>query len=308
MMKFSIQRCCSTPVFLKQYETSTDAILRQFGVEVIDIKETGCCGYPLKNINDKAFVLSSARNLALAEKERLNIITFCNCCYGSLRHVDHLLKTDTVLAAEINAKLKKEKLNWQGRGEIKHLLDVLYEDIGLEAIRGQLAKTFKGLDIATHYGCHLLRPLNVAEFDDPFSPSKFDRLVELTGAVSIPWRGKLECCGSPLWGVNDDLSAGITHKKVTSAEQAGADFLCTACPYCQLQFDRVRRMTGSRPDKPAGPPSVLYTQLLGLCLGIEEGSLGIEKNEMNCSGLLKFLIHNEHNRRVPQSVSGQNPP
>jgi heterodisulfide reductase subunit B len=307
-MKFAIQRCCSTPVFLKQYETSTDAILRQFGVEVIDIKETGCCGYPLKNINVNAFVLSSARNLALAEKERLDMITFCNCCYGSLRHVDHLLKTDTVLAAEINAKLKKEKLNWQGRGEIKHLLDVLYEDIGIETIRGQLVKTFKGLDIATHYGCHLLRPSSVAGFDDPFSPSKFDRLIELTGAVSIPWRSKLECCGSPLWGVNDDLSAGITHKKVTSAEQAGADFLCTACPFCQLQFDRVRRMTGSRPGKPVGPPSVLYTQLLGLCLGIEEDRLGLEKNEINCRELLKFLTHGVHNRRAHQSISRQIPP
>jgi len=303
MKTFAIQRCCSTPVFLKQYETSTDAVLRQFGVDVIDIRETGCCGYPLKNINVKAFVLSSARNLALAEKKRLDMITFCNCCYGSLKHVDHLLKTDTVLASEINTKLKKEKLTWQGRVAIRHLLDVLYEDIGLETIRGQLVNTFKNLNIATHYGCHLLRPLNVVGFDNPFSPSKFDRLIELTGAVSIPWSSKLECCGSPLWGVNDALSAGITRKKVKSAVRAGADFLCTACPYCQLQFDRVRRMTGPRPDDAVGPPSVLYTQLLGLCLGLGESSLGIGKNEMNCNGLLNFLTQSEQNGSVPQSTS-----
>ncbi|MGW8303583.1 MAG: CoB--CoM heterodisulfide reductase iron-sulfur subunit B family protein [Desulfobacterales bacterium] len=303
MKTFAIQRCCSTPVFLKQYETSTDAVLRQFGVDVIDIRETGCCGYPLKNINVKAFVLSSARNLALAEKKRLDMITFCNCCYGSLKHVDHLLKSDTVLASEINTKLKKEKLTWQGRVAIRHLLDVLYEDIGLETIRGQLVNTFKNLNIATHYGCHLLRPLNVVGFDNPFSPSKFDQLIELTGAVSIPWSSKLECCGSPLWGVNDALSAGITRKKVKSAVRAGADFLCTACPYCQLQFDRVRRMTGPRPDDAVGPPSVLYTQLLGLCLGLGESSLGIGKNEMNCNGLLNFLTHSEQNGGVPQSTS-----
>ncbi len=303
MKTFAIQRCCSTPVFLKQYETSTDAVLRQFGVDVIDIRETGCCGYPLKNINVKAFVLSSARNLALAEKKRLDMITFCNCCYGSLKHVDHLLKSDTVLASEINTKLKKEKLTWQGHVAIRHLLDVLYEDIGLETIRGQLVNTFKNLNIATHYGCHLLRPLNVVGFDNPFSPSKFDRLIELTGAVSIPWSSKLECCGSPLWGVNDALSAGITRKKVKSAVRAGADFLCTACPYCQLQFDRVRRLTGPRPDDAIGPPSVLYTQLLGLCLGLGESSLGIGKNEMNCNGLLNFLTHSEQNGSVTQCTS-----
>ena len=283
-MKFAIQRCCSTPVSLKQYETSTDAVLRKFGVEMIDIKETGCCGYPLKNINVNAFVLSSARNLALAEKKRLDMITFCNCCFGSLKHVDHLLHTDSGLASKINAKLSKEKLVWQGRTEIKHLLDVLYENIGLETIGRQLVKKFRGLKIATHYGCHLLRPHNVVGFDDPISPSKFDRLVELTGAASIPWQSKLECCGSPLWGINDSLSAGITRTKVTSAGRAGADFLCTACPYCQLQFDRVRRLAGLGSEDPAGPPSVLYTQLLGLCLGIKEKYLGINENEINCSG------------------------
>ncbi|MFZ1201547.1 MAG: CoB--CoM heterodisulfide reductase iron-sulfur subunit B family protein, partial [Desulfobacterales bacterium] len=247
-MKFAIQRCCSTSVFLKQYETSTDAVLRKFGVEAIDIKEIGCCGYPLKNINVKAFVLSSARNLALAEKRRLDMMTFCNCCYGSLKHVEHLLQTDSGLASEINAKLAKEKLVWQGRTEIKHLLHVLYEDIGPEAIRRQLVRRLAGPKIATHYGCHLLRPDNVVGFDNPFAPSKFDRLVELTGAVSLAWQHKLECCGSPLWGVNDDLSAGITWKKLTSAGRAGADFLCTACPFCQLQFDRVRRVAGLRAD------------------------------------------------------------
>ena len=281
-MEFAIQRCCSTPVYMKQYETSTNAVLRKFGVEVIDIKESGCCGYPLKNINVKAFVLSSARNLALAEKKRLDMITFCNCCYGSLKHVEHLMQTDSGLASEINAKLSKEKLEWQGRIGIKHLLDVLYENIGLETISRQLVKKFVDLKIATHYGCHLLRPHNVVGFDNPFSPSKFDRLVELTGAASIIWQNKLECCGSPMWGVNDSLSAGITRKKVTSAGRAGADFLCTACPYCQLQFDRVRRIAGMRSDDPAGPPSVLYTQLIGLCLGIKEKDLGINENEINC--------------------------
>jgi heterodisulfide reductase subunit B len=76
---------------------------------------------------------------------------------------------------------------------------------------------------------------------------------------------------------------------VTSADRAGADFLCTACPYCQLQFDRVRRVAGLGSDYPASPPSVLYTQLIGLCLGIEEKDLGINENEINCSGLFNYL-------------------
>ena len=163
------------------------------------------------------------------------------------------------------------------------------QHIGMEKIKKSLVKTYKGLNIATHYGCHLLRPRNIIQFDNPEAPSTFDRLVEITGAQSIAWRNKLDCCGSPIWGINDALSLDLTTKKLNGAQAAGADFLCVACPYCQLQFDRVQKISLAGDSSASHLPSVLFTQLLGLSLGIDERILGIGQNELNSGGLLENL-------------------
>ena len=288
-MNFALFRCCPTSIFLKQYETSTDAVLRKLGLQFKDIKEFNCCGYPLKNIDAKAYALAGARNLALAEKHGVNILTFCNCCFNSLKHVRHTLKENPALQREINDILAKEGLACQGSVEVKHLFEVLFSDIGLDNIREKMVKRFSNLKIATHYGCHILRPRDIVAFDDPIAPSIFDRLVELTGAESIDWQTKLECCGSPLLGVDDELSLDLTGKKIKDARQSGADYLCSACVYCQLQFDRVQKRLLSRRNATQPLPSILYTQLLGLSMGIDEKELGIGRNEMETDNIRNFL-------------------
>ena len=287
-MNFALFRCCPTSIFLKQYESSTDAVLRKLGVQFKDIKEFNCCGYPLKNIDARAYALAGARNLALAEKNGVNILTFCNCCFNSLKHVQHTLKENAALQQEINTILAKEGLTYQKPVEVKHLFEVLFNDIGLDKIRDKVVKSFSDLKIATHYGCHILRPKDIVQFDNPIAPSIFDKLVELTGARSIAWQTKLDCCGSPLLGVDDDLSLDLTRKKIKDAKQSGADYLCSACVYCQLQFDRVQKMLVSRRNATEQLPSILYTQLLGLSLGIDEKELGIARNEMEIGDIINF--------------------
>jgi heterodisulfide reductase subunit B len=288
-MKFALQRCCATSIYLKQYESSTDAVLNALGVELVDIKQFSCCGYPLKNFRYSAYLLSSAHNLALAEKEHLNIMTMCNCCYGSLKHANQILKDHLPERKEINASLSKEGLEYTGEVAVRHVLDIFYTEIGIEGIREKIKKRLGGLPVATHYGCHLLRPRQVAEFDRPADPSKFDDLVEVTGATSVPWATKLECCGAPLWGINDELSLDLMESKISDAQRSGADFLCVACPFCQLQFDRVQRILHTRRRTDHTLPSILYTQLMGLALGIDAKILGIDKNEIDPTGILKYL-------------------
>lgn len=288
-MKIALLRCCTTPIFLKQYETSTDAVLKKLQVELVDIKDFNCCGYPFKNFNFMACVLASARNLSLAENKNLDIMTFCNCCYATMKHANHLLREDASVRAQINATLGKEGLAYGGGVEVKHLLEIFHKDIGIEKLKEQIARPFKGLKIATHYGCHILRPRQIIQFDNPAAPSIFDRLVETTGAESISWQTKLECCGSPMWGIDDDLSMDLTEKKIADAVESGADYLCTACSYCQLQFDRVQKMLISERRATRRLPSVLYTQLIGLSMGIDETALGIKQNELDISGITNFL-------------------
>jgi len=288
-MRFAIQRCCTTADLLKQYETSTDGILRHLGVDFVDIKQFNCCGYPLKNIDYKAHVLCSARNLALAEREGTNILTFCNCCFGTLKRVNYHLRESASLLEEMNRDLHKEGLEYLGGVEVRHLLQVLHGDIGTEAIQDRMVKSLSGLKVATHYGCHILRPRDIIQFDNPIAPTLFDELVEMTGAKSIPWARKLDCCGSPMGGIDDELSMDLAAKKISAARESGADYLCTACPYCQLQFDRVQRILVSKRNGMQPLPAVLFTQLLGMCLDIGDQMVGLPQNELDALGVAHFL-------------------
>ena len=282
-MKFALFLGCQIPVRLKQYETSSKAILERLGVGLVDIEEFNCCGYPLRNIEFKAFLFSSARNLALAEKKNLDVMTLCQCCYGTLKKADFLLKENASLRKEVNAILEREGLRYEGEVNVKHLLYVLHQEVGIEAIKKSITKTFKGLRIAAHYGCHALRPSQVVEFDNPVAPSIFDQLVEATGAESVPWPMRLECCGAPLWGINDELSTEITLKKLKNGRESGADYLCTACTYCQIQFDTVQQMILSQRGLNHPLPSILYPQLLGLSMGINSETLGLKMNKIPIS-------------------------
>jgi heterodisulfide reductase subunit B len=139
-----------------------------------------------------------------------------------------------------------------------------------------------------------LRPSKITGFDDPVAPSIFDKLVQITGAKSVDWTRKLECCGAPVLGVNDDLSMNLTKKKILSGKEAGADYLCSACPYCHLQFDTVQKMMVSK-NGTDPLASVLYPQLLGLCMGMDEKTLGIGMNQLDITGVPSFLESGEEN-------------
>jgi heterodisulfide reductase subunit B len=301
MKQFALFLGCTIPARLLHYESAARAVLGQLGVGIIDIKEFNCCGYPLRNMNFEAFILLSARNLALAEKKGLDIMALCQCCFGTLKKAHVLLTEDESLRREVNAVLAKEGLHYEGgkRGvEVWHLLQVLYHEVGVKAIKRHIMRPFAGLRIAAHYGCHVLRPSSVVQFDDPVSPTLFDELVKVTGAESVFWQRRLDCCGAPLRGVNDELSTALTRKKLDAGMDAGADYLCVACPYCQIQFDTVQGGENHR------LPILLYPQLLGLCMGINKKALALEANQVPLTGIEGFLAEEKKGRQKGAQKSG----
>ena len=289
MKTYALFLGCNIPIRLKQYETSSRAVLRKLGVKLVDIPDFNCCGYPLRNIDLEAFVLSSARNLALAERQNLNIMILCKCGYGTMRMADYLMREDASLRKEINGILAKDGLKYEGDIQINHFLTVLFNDVGIETIKRRITRPFKDLKIATHYGCHALRPSKVVQFDDPESPSLFDQLVEVTGAQSVDWSAKLDCCGGPLLKTNDELSFDLTQKKLDSAKEAGAEYLATGCTFCQYQFDTVQKEIASQRGTNSQVPTLLYSQLLGLSMGIQKGDLGFDNHEIDVTGVENFL-------------------
>ncbi len=288
-MKLALFVGCNIPARVMAYELSARTVLQRLGIEVVDVREFNCCGYPVRNADVKAFVLLAARNLALSQRQGLGIMTLCKCCHGSLKKAAHLMKADSSLADEINPLLAKEGLSFDGEIEITHFLEVLHKKIGLQLVKEKIARTYKDLCIATHYGCHALRPSEIMQFDNPVAPVLFDQLVEVTGAKSVDWSLKLECCGAPLLGINDDLSMDLTAQKIKNGKQAGADYLCVACPWCQMQFDHVQQQMHPNRESDGLLPSILYPQLLGLAMGADPQRLGLEMNQIDIRNLETFL-------------------
>jgi len=288
-MKYALFLGCQIPARVNQYDLSARAVMSRLNVELVDIRQFNCCGYPMRNLDKKAFLLSAVRNLALAEKEGLDMLVLCKCCYGSLKKAEHLIKEDGNLQGEVRRILSENGLKYEGKIRVRHFLSALYHDVGIEAIKAKISRPYKGLKIAAHYGCHALRPSKITEFDDPVAPTLFDNLVKVTGAKSVDWASRLECCGAPLMGINDDVSMDLTRKKLTDSTKAGADYLCTACPYCQIQFDTVQKMMVSQNGNGEHLASIIYPQLLGISMGIDEQSLGINMNQLDISGVQSFL-------------------
>jgi heterodisulfide reductase subunit B len=277
-MKFAFFQGCNIPVRVEQYADSTEAVLQIFGIELVKIPEFNCCGYPMRNVDEKAYILPSVRNMAIAEKAGLDMLVICNCCFASLQKAKNVLEKDSALKEEFNTLLAKEGLVYHGTTRIRHYLTVLHEDIGTEAIKKKLVNTCKDLKLSVIHGCHILRPREITKFDDSFVPTITENLVGVTGATSLDWRGKMECCGAALAGLNDRLSRSLLEEKISGAQQAGADYMTPICSYCHLQFDTTQKNIAAEKPETKLLPVLLYPQLLGLCLGIDEGKLGIARN------------------------------
>jgi heterodisulfide reductase subunit B len=232
-MKYALFLGCKIPSRLPAYEASTRAVLVRLGVALVDL-EFDCCGYPARSYSRDAFVLAAARNLALAERAGVDLLTPCTCCYGSLRHAIRFLGEDAALRARVTRALAAEGLAWCAQTGVEHLLPLLAREIGIGALAAAVCAPRTGLRVAAQYGCHALRPSDVAGFDNPAAPTLFEALIGVTGATPVDWPRRLDCCGDPLHQANAPLSEAMTRAKLADARAAGAAAICTACPHCHL--------------------------------------------------------------------------
>jgi len=277
-MAYSYFAGCKIPYHLPEYGNSTVALLNGFGIELLGL-EFNCCGYPVRDLDFQSFLLAGARNLALAEQNNTDIVTPCKCCFGSLKFVEHYLKQRPEIKDQVNGMLRPEGLQWEGRINVRHLLTVLHQDVGVNTLRAAVINPLEGLKVAIHTGCHALRPGNVTQFDNPFVSGIFSDLVDVTGAESVFWSMSTECCGNPQWDKNRKLALKQMQRKLFNAKQAGAEFVCTACTYCQMQFEQKQSSELAPNSHDPILPSILISQLIGLSIGMKDEEIGLgDKN------------------------------
>ncbi|MBQ7701816.1 MAG: CoB--CoM heterodisulfide reductase subunit B, partial [Candidatus Methanomethylophilaceae archaeon] len=240
MAKYAFFLGCIAPLRYPGIEKSTRVVSEALGLELVDLKDASCCPAPgvIRAFDKYTWLAAAARNLALAEKEGLDILTICNGCYGSLFDAAHELAEDKEALAKVNEVLAKIGLEYKGTTKVRHFAEVLYNEVGVEAIKAKITKPLE-YQVAAFYGCHFLKPSKIKQLDDPENPHILDDLIEATGAKSMPRKQKVMCCGA-----GGGLRAGFpanamkfTQTNLENMKESGAQFIIDVCPFCHLQFD-----------------------------------------------------------------------
>ena len=280
-MKYALFVGCTTLSRLQAYEKSTRKVAEALDIELLDMPGSGCCGTTyLHTLDHVTALVMAARNIAIAEKMGLDIITLCNGCTEVLTKANKELKEDPELKEKVNKILAETGTEFKGTVEVKHFVKMLKEDIGLDKIRNQMQYKFKDLKVGSHYGCHMLKPYDVYLGEDPENPQVLDELVATTGAEPFDYPNKLECCAGPIMGVRENVTWEVGLDKVKTVKQYG-DILITACPFCYLTFERCQLVSEDSPNLPV----VHIPQLLGLTLGIDADELMLGENKVDAKWL-----------------------
>ena len=274
MAKFGFFLGCIAPLRYPGIEKATREVCKALGVELVELDGASCCPAPgvIKSFDKATWLAGAARNLALAEKQGVDIITICNGCFGSLFDANHELIEDPELRANVNKILKGIGMEYNGGIKVRHFAELFYNDIGLEKIKEKVTNPVD-FKIAVHYGCHFAKPTSVKNLDDSERPHIVDDLTEVTGATSVNYRDKQMCCGAG-GGVRSgaaDIALKMTEEKLNNIKAVGADFILDVCPFCHLQFDR-----GQKDLTEYNIPVIHLAQLYGLAFGLPKEDLGLE--------------------------------
>jgi heterodisulfide reductase subunit B len=273
-VKYSYYPGCSLESTAWDFDCSTRAVCAALGIELAEIPGWACCGStPAHASNASLAVALPVLNLQKAQAAGAPVMAACASCYARLRTANHKVRHDD---AERQRAERITGKPYDGSVEVRHLVDVLVNDLGPAAIRAKVVRPLADLRVACYYGCLLSRPPEIVAFDDAEHPTSMESLVEAAGAVAVEWPYKTECCGASLSMTNSSVVARLGHRLVSMAREAGANTIAVACPLCQVNLDLrqsdARKAHGALPPTPA----LYITQLLGLALGLSEKELGMK--------------------------------
>ena len=288
-LKYAVYLGCSIPYRVVSYEISARKIASKLGIELVEMPDYNCCGLPLDPADHDVMLTLAARNLCIAEKQGLNIVTLCPGCAGTLRKVNKLLKEDKHERERVNGFLKAVGLEYKGTIEVKHLMQVLAEDVGLEKIKETINKPLTNLSVAEHNGCHIVRPQKYIGFDDPEDPVILKSLIEVTGARCLDYMDETECCGAPIVGVNDKISLSLTRDKLSHMKDVNAQAVITCCPFCHMMFDTNQTRIERTFNEAYGMPVLHYPQLLGLAMGFTPEELALKELRVDASKVVSLI-------------------
>jgi heterodisulfide reductase subunit B len=287
-MKYAFFPGCSVHSSAREYGMSCDAVSKVLGIKLIEIPEWNCCSSvdAVYAYNPILSLSLAARNLALAEKMKMDIVTLCPACFLTLSRANKMLKEDATLKGQVNTVLKEIELNYNEGVKVKHYLDVLINDVGVKKISEKVKTPLKGLKVAPYYGCMIVRTPEIASFDHREHPMSLDKILEAVGATNVNYPDKTRCCGASLMVTKEKIAMEMTKNLLVNAKNLGANCIVTPCPMCHFNLDARQKEIESVFNINIGLPILYITQAIGLAFGLSHEKLGLK---MNCISPLKML-------------------
>jgi len=276
---------CSLEGLAHEFDTSTREVCAALGIELVEIPDWNCCGStPAHSLDPVLSAALSARNLAIAVQEGADVVmTPCPGCLKSLKgslevyhDQDERQKFLDILGMPFDGKVKAISV-----------LQLLYEDVGPDAIRKRVVRPLTDHALVPYYGCLLSRPAHFAQFDDPENPISMDRLMEAVGASVPDFPYKTECCGATYGVTRNEIVGKLSGRILDMALRLGAEAVAVACPLCQQNLDLRQGQLNRQWKRNFDIPVVYITQIIGLALGIDPRKLGLHKLFVDAGVLLE---------------------
>lgn len=277
-LKYAYYPGCSLESTAREYDQSVRRISQALAIDLEELTDWNCCGASSGHRTD--FYLSHAlagRNLAIAEKRGLDIATACPACFLRLKTTRHEMRVSQILKERLEELIG---LPLDGERNIRHILDIVVKEVGLAEVKDKVKKRLEGLKLVAYYGCYLVRPPQIVDFDDPENPTSMDGLLDALGADVLDWGGKVDCCGAELSLTRREIAERLVGEIASAADEAGAEALVTACPLCQSNLEM-------RQGDDKKLPVFYFSELLGLALQIPEAPAWFKKHLVSPFALLR---------------------
>ncbi len=273
-MKYAYYPGCSLEKTQRGYDESVRSVFKVLDQELIEIEDWNCCGATIyMSVEETVSLAVSSRNLAIAERMGYDIVAPCSSCFTVLSKTNRLLNQIPELHRDVNAALGEAGLQYRGATKVRHPLDILMNEVGMETILAKAKKNLQGLKIAPYYGCQIVRPEK--GFDDCENPVLLDRMFRKLGGEIVYYPMKVRCCGGMLMTTFEDTALKLNKELLQCAQENGADVIVTTCPLCHMNLEAYQDKINTVFGTAYRIPILYFTQLLGLVLGIPDKSLSV---------------------------------
>jgi len=290
-LKYSYYPGCSLEASAKEYDMSLRQSFEKLNIGLVELEDWYCCGATPAHMTSRLLAAAlPIDTLILAEKTGLDVVAPCAACFNRLRVSIHEIESDPALGKELTDVIGER---FEGGVEVKHPLEVLAKDFGLEKLSSSVVCRLEGLRVACYYGCLMVRPPKVMKFDDDEDPMMMDNVLDAIGAEPVHWYHKVACCGATLGLTKGDSLVRLSYEILRASIDAGADIIAVACPLCQSNLDLHQDDMSEMFNREIAVPVVYFSQLLGLALGCTPESIGMDRHIVSPRPVLKRFFPKE---------------